>query len=292
MPSVISFGGLLISTPRLAFVIAVLAGMVVTPWLARRCGADRSGVERLGELFILTILLAARAGFAVRNWAAYRHAPWTTLYLWQPGYNIWAGIAGALFFIAIGAISWPRVNMRQPTRLLAQGFTVPLLAFLGFHLMLPLWQRTGQLGAGKPVPSLAMQNLDQQPVALKKFVGHPLVVNLWATWCLPCREEIPLLNQAYRHFADRDLTIVGMDLAEKPLTVRRFVAQRPIAYPVWTDPTDIQSHLSPSRTLFQSTGGLAIPTTLFIDCKGIIRDVQVGKLNSATLYSNINRILC
>lgn len=119
MPPVITLGGLLIATPRLAFAIAVLVGAALTRWLARHRGADeRRRLERMGELLIVTMLLTARAGFAAQNWSAYRHAQWTVLYLWQSGYNVWTGGAGALLFVVVVAMAWPRRNTRQPLKLL------------------------------------------------------------------------------------------------------------------------------------------------------------------------------
>lgn len=287
MPPIINLGGLVLSTIRLAFVVAIITGFVVSRWIVRRDGGHARSTERTAEILVLALVLFARIGFVAKNWPAYQSSPLSALYFWQPGYDVLSGAVGATAFFAV---CW-LVSRRQAI-VVARGFGIPLLAFLAFALLTPAWQTTGNIRSGDRAPELVMADLQGDRVALAATTGHPTVVNIWATWCLPCREEIPLLNQAYDHFADQHFTLIGVNLSESASTVRRFVAQQPVAYPVWIDPQGAERHASPSRSLFHRVGAMAVPTTLFIDCSGHVEQVVVGRLDPGTLYSGINRILC
>lgn len=287
MPPVISLGGVLLSTPRLAFIIAIISGWFLSRWVARRHRADSQSLYRAAELLILALIIGARLGFVAENWSAYQASPWSVLYVWETGYDAQFGLIGAIVFFSIYAlVSRPRAVI------LAKGFALPLLAFLAFTTLLPTWQQAGQLRAGDQVPSVVMNNLQGALVSLPGATRQPTVVNIWATWCLPCRKEIPLLNQASTEFAKQHVKLIGLNLSEPASTIRRFVANQPIAYPVWVDPPGTSSQASPSSSLFQRAGALAVPTTLFIGCDGLISNVVVGQLSPGTLYDNIKRTLC
>lgn len=289
MPSVISFAGLLISTERLGFALAVITAFALTRWFTRGETATRIHLEKLGEGLLLVMLLSARLGFVTLNWAAYRDAPWSVLFLWQSGYDARFGAVGALVFFAV---FWAISNHQGQVWRLMGAFLGPMSAFLAFSMAFPYFQQNGELRYGDRMPSLSMRSLDDQPVALKSYAGRPLIVNIWATWCLPCREETPLLNHAASQYAQDHLNIIGVNLAESAASVQRFKKRVPVDYPVWVDPATGGSDKSPSMSLFKLVGQVAVPTTLFIGCKGIVRHITVGKLSAGTLHREVSKILC
>jgi len=169
----------------------------------------------------------------------------------------------------------------------AFGMAVPLavLAVLGPAPAAAL--ASSRLAAGDPVPALRMQDLDGDAVSLADLRGHPVIVNVWATWCGPCRREIPTLNRVHREFRGRGLRVVGVDLREATDRVERFRRDVAMDYPVWVDPP---GH-SPSSRLLEQAGSHGLPTTLFIDADGTVQAVSVGELDSATLREGLGKIL-
>ena len=289
MPSVISFAGVLIATERLAFFLAILIAFVLIRLLTPGRPEERAHIERLGERLLLTVVIAARVGFVALNWKGYSSHPWKALFLWQSGYDVRVGAVAAILFFSVYlfvSVNWRRVCLLGGT------FLVPLTAFLAFAMTFPYFQKTGNLGQGDRMPLLAMRTLDGARQSLEHYSGRPLVVNIWATWCLPCREEIPLLNQVAKDYAPEHVKVIGVNLAENAATVERFKENVPIDYPVWVDPKPNGIDQSPSRALFKQVGQVAVPTTLFIGCDGLIRHISVGELSTGKAYHQVQNILC
>lgn len=91
-----------------------------------------------------------------------------------------------------------------------------------------------QAEVGKPAPAFDLHDLEGRPVSLVSFRGRPVVVNFWTTWCDPCREEIPGLESFYRRFGER-MPLIGVNVREPLSTVRSFVAEFDVTYPVVRD---------------------------------------------------------
>jgi cytochrome c biogenesis protein CcmG/thiol:disulfide interchange protein DsbE len=106
-----------------------------------------------------------------------------------------------------------------------------------------------------------------RPLALAALRGHPVVVNFWGSWCVPCREEMPLLVQAWHHYAARGIVVVGLDMSDTPADARRFLAEHHVDYPIVT---------VPDEGLPRAYGVIGLPTTVFIDGAGMIRARQLG----------------
>jgi cytochrome c biogenesis protein CcmG/thiol:disulfide interchange protein DsbE len=132
---------------------------------------------------------------------------------------------------------------------------------------------SGDAGAaprpGSPAPDFRLQSTDGQTVALSDLRGHPVLLNFWATWCPPCREELPYLQDLSTDpaWTARGLEMVGVDLKESGDTVRQFMEANGVTYRVLLD---VKGN---AGDLYNIQG---IPTTYFIDKDGIIKYVKVG----------------
>ena len=132
---------------------------------------------------------------------------------------------------------------------------------------------------GKPAPQLAGTTLDVAPFDLAAHRGSPVLVNFWASWCGPCREEFPLLEDAAKRHAAEGLVVVGSLYKDDTDPARAFVAEQGATWPTVADP---------ERATGSAWKVLGPPQTFFVDRDGIIREVQVGQVRDA---AELDRLL-
>lgn len=141
--------------------------------------------------------------------------------------------------------------------------------------------RQPQPAVGFGAPEFTLPNTEGQQIRLSALRGTPVVINFWATWCVPCRREMPALQATAEHYVGR-VTILGIDQGENAELVQEFLDEFGVTYPILLD-TDFsvgeQYHVR------------GMPTTFFIDGDGIIRHVWVGEMNRITLAEGIAQIL-
>ena len=120
----------------------------------------------------------------------------------------------------------------------------------------------------RPAPQFSLANLDGKNVSLKDFADKVMVVDFWATWCGPCREEIPHLNKLYENYRGKGVVVVGISMdAEGPEVVKQFAKELRMEYPVVMGDENVQ----------QDFGGIVgLPTTFIIDRKGNIVKKYTG----------------
>lgn len=137
---------------------------------------------------------------------------------------------------------------------------------------------TGQAAAapvvGAPAPDFELATLDGESVRLSDLRGQVVALNFWATWCVPCRAEMPLLDAALEKYADAGLVILGIDADEPASLVADFRDEFGLTFPLLLDPgAEVQQ-------LYRVRG---YPTTFFVDREGIIRAQQVGIMSESQL---------
>lgn len=122
-------------------------------------------------------------------------------------------------------------------------------------------------------PDFTLRDLQGAPRTLSSFDGRPLIINFWATWCAPCRREIPLLNRLQREFGAKGPQIIGIavDFADD---VRAFAKQTPLDYPVLVGEED---GLEAARGF--GVEAMAFPFTAFTDTAGHVLLVHMGELH-------------
>lgn len=141
--------------------------------------------------------------------------------------------------------------------------------------------RTPQPALNHPAPDFDLATLDGGRILLGDLQGKPVVINFWATWCGPCRAEMPMLQSTWERFGE-SVTIVGVDVDEAPAVVQTFVDDLGLTFPIALDEGAEVSGRYNVRGL---------PTTLFVDSNGIIRQIYPGELHSAILAEGIREIL-
>ena len=132
---------------------------------------------------------------------------------------------------------------------------------------------TGRTGRSAPAFSLPQLGRPGAHLSLAGFRGRDLVVNFWASWCVPCRSEMPLLEAAYK--ADHaKVTFLGIAANDSPAAAHAFLAEVGVTYPAVSDA---------SGTVALSYGVYGLPTTVFISPSGKILGRHVGQLHAASL---------
>jgi thiol-disulfide isomerase/thioredoxin len=217
---------------------------------------------------VLAGLLAARAVHVGLHFDAYRDAGWAVIDLRDGGWHVGSGIV-----LAVGFAAWQAWRHARWRKALAGGAALGLV----------IWS-AGQVGLGasapQSVPELTLVDASSgAPVRLHELArGRPLVLNLWASWCGPCRHEMPVLAAAQRQHAD--VLFVFANQGESVQTVRRYLeAERLELASVWLD---VRSQLGPA------VGSRGLPTTVFYDARGRRTDAHVGVLNRASLAAKLD----
>ena len=250
---VLLFGSLLLAT---------LVG-----WLIGR----RHGCNPESQLFrvLMLGLLVARLAFVLVYAEYYRDEPWRVVDIRDGGFIAWLGVLAGL---ALGAwYLWRQAQLRRP---LGVAMGVGLALWLGGNLMLHALEQ------GTRLPDLQVRDMQGNPVNLRDYAGQPLVVNLWATWCPPCRREMPVLMQAQQREAA--ITILFVNQGESAALVGEFLAAQQLSLDNLLLDEQVQ--------LGQLVGSRALPTTLFYDAEGRQVGSHLGELSHASLERALERL--
>lgn len=133
---------------------------------------------------------------------------------------------------------------------------------------------------GKPAPRFVLERPSGGEFTLSSFAGRPLVVNVFASWCPPCRHELPLIERAYRQYRSR-IAFVGVDEQEGASTALDFAKFMHVPYPIALDQGPFAA----------SYGASQIPQTDFIDAHGIVRGVWRGPISGEELARQLGKLL-
>ena len=250
--------------------LSLLAGwLLVRAWTRR---LPDSPHKFAGARFIDTALvglLAARLGFVIGWWPEYAAAPMSLIAIGDGGFLWWVGLPVALAF------AWWRTSGARPLRKpVLAGIAAGMLAWLAFTGTLTLLHRSAP-----PLPDLTLAALDGSPATLHAYAGQPIVLNLWATWCPPCRREMPVLEDAQQRYPGVAFVLVNQ--GEGGEEIQAFLQQQGLTL------RDVL--LDPRSTVMRDTGSRALPTTLFFDADGRLVDTHMGELTRASLASTLRR---
>ena len=265
----VSLGPLGFTLSQLLMVFALVVALAVGALLGRR---HRVVVSDALFTLILVAFVAARVVFVLRYRESY-DSLLAMIDIRDGGFDITAGVIAALLWLCWR--SWRSQTLRRP---LAAAVLSAVVAWGGLSGLILLMDNQA-----RPVPGLELASMEAGQVNLRGFqedAGRPMVVNLWATWCPPCRREMPVLAEAQ---AERDdIDFVFVNVGEEPETINDFLGSETL---------ELQNILlDRNNRLGAMTGAHVLPTTLFYNADGMLVDSHTGELSRATLRQGLEKL--
>ena len=122
---------------------------------------------------------------------------------------------------------------------------------------------------GFPAPDFELKTLDGEPISLSDMRGKAVLINFWASWCPPCRSEMPAMQQIYEEYGPDEFVILAVNSThqDRLTDAESFVAERGLTFPILLDTQGQVSSTYQVRSL---------PTSFFVDRDGIIREIVIG----------------
>lgn len=262
----LAIGPLAFSINQLLALVGLVAALVAGTLAARRSGQY---VNHLLIDAVLVGLVVARVAFVVRYLPQYRSDWVGVVDIRDGGFMLVPGLLAAGMFLVWWL--WKAPSRRRPMGVALLTGTLVWGTAAGSLSRIETTSRS--------LPNVALESLDGAPATLDAYQGRPMVVNLWASWCPPCRREMPVLEQAQQR---RDhVQFLFVNQREGRRTIRRYLD---------TQELDLDNVLlDHSGAIGRTVGTAGLPTTLFYDPHGRLVDVHTGELSRASLHSALER---
>lgn len=260
MDNIITLGPVVFAADRLLAVVLIAGFVFAMDWMATR---SETSLTRVTGLVLVAGIIAARLAYVIVHRDAFAKDWWSVFAFWQGGFVAWAG-----FLAAAAVIGWrmrPRAAAMRALTLLALSGTA---WFAGTAIIAP---------EARPLPDMPpLVRLDGSTIAPEALAGRPVVINLWATWCPPCRRELPMLAEEAEA---TDVPVLLVNQGESPDIVRDYLAANNIE--TGAIALDRQSALS------ARLDSAALPMTLFVNASGDVVETHVGEISRAALAARI-----
>jgi cytochrome c biogenesis protein CcmG/thiol:disulfide interchange protein DsbE len=181
----------------------------------------------------------------------------------------------------------PAVDFRRYIPFLLLGLGLLLIITSVFYILNDLPVETDlsavPVEVEYPAPELALSDLHGVPRSLADYRGKVVLVNLWATWCEPCKEEMPALQAFHDKYDDDGFAVIAINDGDPAAEVAQFVADIQLTFPVWLDPT-----YTATEVAFKT---MNLPSSFVIDRSGIVRMYWVGAIDIKNLERGVSPII-
>lgn len=267
MASSLQIGPLVVPYTLMLIAAAVFFGNIIAKRVDK--GTEKT-IENHFFKILIVAALAARIAFVIQYRSAYLSHPLDILDIRDGGWNALAGVIAAWAY-ALLLLMW-KPYLRKPLLLVMSGSSLVWIAGTIALAMLTKDQF--------PIPDLKLHSVNGDEVYLAKFNGKPTVINLWATWCPPCRREMPVFEKAQQQ--NPDINFVFINQGESQLQVEQFLTS---------------NHLMMRNVLMDASGAAGkkfevkgMPSTYFFDANGKLVDSRLGEVSHATLLEKLQKI--
>ncbi|MFQ5543108.1 MAG: TlpA family protein disulfide reductase [Nitrospiria bacterium] len=155
-----------------------------------------------------------------------------------------------------------------------------LISVLAFTLLTGMSEKPPLVGG--PVPHFQLQTLNGSSVKISDYRGKVVLLNFWASWCTPCKAEMPEIQAAYEAFKDQDFVVLGVNFGEKPKEAKKLVKEMNLTFPILLDK---------KVEVAERHNVVSLPVTFFIDPSGIIKErLFGGTLTKRDIEAAIQRL--
>ena len=250
--------------------ILVIVALLVAAWAGRLAGRSQQiSISNILIDMLVAAILVSRIAFVAVWFDTYRSSPWSIFDIRDGGFILWVGLLAALLVAAWR--SWRRVPVRKP---LSIGLAAGALAWA------MMFGAISQLN-NTMLPNVSLMTLAGEPVDLVMLAaGKPMVINLWASWCPPCRREMPVLAAAQKQ--EKEFLFVFANQGEDGTTAQNYLTGARLDI--------VNVLLDPGTDFGHEAGSTALPTTLFYDAKGRLVNSALGELSVASLTSKLDQL--
>ncbi len=136
---------------------------------------------------------------------------------------------------------------------------------------------------GQPMSDLVLTDLNGKQVKLSDYKGKPVLINAWATWCPPCRAELPFINSYYQAYQAEGFTVLAINAGESKGAVSSFIEQQGYSFPVFVDP---------NTTVLDRLEIRSFPTSILVGRDGIVKGIHIGMfVDEASLNAEVGPLL-
>ena len=153
---------------------------------------------------------------------------------------------------------------------------------LGLTNKSPVTSQSGYTRIQKPAPEFSLPLFNGDSFLLSRYHGRPVVINFWASWCPPCREEAVVLERAWRSYRDSGVMFVGVDLQDSRADAKAYLSEFDITYP---------NGLDTNGRITVDYGVVGLPVTFFINRFGVVERRWVGAIDERRLVAWIDEML-
>lgn len=157
-----------------------------------------------------------------------------------------------------------------------------LTLLMGLLLLIPRGDVSASLVPGQPAPDFDLPTLSGERIRLSDLKGNAVVVNFWASWCAPCRREMPEFQAVYDQFQEQGLVVLAVNVGDARVAVADFVESVGMRFPVLIDEKEEAQN---------DYKILPLPATFFIDRTGVVRSIYQFQMNRLQILSEVERIL-
>lgn len=260
----VSLGPIVLAADRFAVILGIFAFILVTGIITRRID-DR--FHAWSWWVLIGGVAAARLGHVLIYWQSFAEEPLRVFALWE------------------GVFHWPTALVAIALSVFAVLRTarLRLWALLPLALALVVWNTAWQLTGGTQaiaLPASAFRTLSGDTYSLSVTSGKPMVINLWATWCPPCRREMPMMAEVAT--TNEESEFIFANQGESRQAVEAYLAEAGLALD-----TVLLDQFGDLGRHYRAPG---LPATLFVGGDGVLRRAHLGEISREVLQSNIDRL--